>query len=117
MVERLQLYVEGRIAAEHHGQYFFRGLDQALGPTRLLRLEGGHLDGQFGGALNVLQITEFPALHLRAIAKVGVFGQGVVLPATRSVNRGAAPHAGSPVEIEKGDGARSPAVLENKVTI
>ena len=40
-----------------------------------------------------------------------------MLPASRSVNRSAAPHAGSPVEIEEGVGARSPAVLKNKVAI
>src|ERR1700691_3409650 len=115
MVERLQFYVERRIAAEHHGQYFFRGLDQALGPTGLLRLERGHLYRQFGGTLNVLQITKFPALQLRPVAKVGVFGQGVVLPPSGPINRSPAPHAGGPVEIEKRVSARSPAVLENEM--
>ena len=63
-------------------QNFFRGLDESFGPTRLLCFEGRHFDGHFGGTFDILKIFEAPALQLRAIAEVGVFGQRVMLPAS-----------------------------------
>ena len=68
------------------GQDFFAGLDEALGPACLLGFEGGHFDGEFGGALDVLQVFELPAFELGAVAEVGVFGEGVVLPAAGFVD-------------------------------
>ena len=94
-----------------------RALDQALGPARLLRLEGGHLDGQLGRALHVLQVEKLPSLDLRAIAQVGVFGQGVVLPAAGLFDGADAPHAGGAVEIEEDAGAGAAAVLQHEVAV
>jgi len=80
----------------------------------LLGFEGGHLDGDFGGALNVLEVFEFPAEDLGAIAEVGVLGEGVVLPAAGLVDDAAAPDAGGAVEVEEEAGAGARAVLEDE---
>ena len=108
---------QGTIALEYVGQDLLGGLDEALGPARLLGLEGGHLDGQLGGALDVLQVFEFPAFKLGAIAEVGVLGEGVVLPAAGFVDGVAAPHAGGAVEIEEDAGAGAAAVFEDEVAV
>ena len=94
-----------------------RALDEALGPAGLLGLEGGHLDGELGGALDVLEVFELPALELRAIAEVGVFGEGVVLPAAGFVDGLATPHAGGAVEVEEDAGAGAATVLEDEVAV
>ncbi len=105
-------------AGVHHLRQVFDGaLDQSLGPARLLRLEGGHLDGQLGRALHILQIEKLPSLQLRAIAQIGVFRQGVVLPAARVVDGLDAPHSGRAVEIEEDARARAAAMLEHKVAV
>ena len=62
-------------------QHLDAGLDEPLGPARLLGFEGGHLDGQLRRALDLGQVFELPAGQLRAVAQVGVFGERVVLPA------------------------------------
>ena len=76
----------GHVGAEDAGQNLFACLDEALGPARLLGFEGGHLDGELGGAFDVLQVLELPAHHLGTVAEVGVFGEGVVLPAAGLVD-------------------------------
>ena len=73
--------VPGHVRRENSGQDFLGGLHQALGPARLLRFEAVHIDGQLGSALDVGKIQKFPAVELRAIGKIGVFGERVVLPA------------------------------------
>ena len=50
--------------SEDDEQQLDAGLDEALGPSRLLRLEGRHLDREFGGAFNFREIFEFPTGHL-----------------------------------------------------
>src|SRR5271157_4274581 len=104
-------------SAQHLRQVFFRALDEALGPACLLRLKGGHLDRQLGGAFHVLQVTELPSLQLRAVAEVGIFGEGVVLPSAGVVDRLAPPHPGGAVEVEEHSGARSTAVLQHEVSV
>src|ERR1700686_2730154 len=99
------------------GQNFIAGLDQSLRPARLLSFKRGHLNRQFSGALDILKIDEFPSLELGAIGKVGVLGQGVVLPATRFVNRPATPDSGRAVEVEEDSAAGAPGMLEHKVPI
>ena len=99
------------------GQNLLAGLDQSLGPARLLRLECRHLHRQFGRTLHVLQVNELPSLELGAIGEIGVFGQRVVLPAARFVDGGAPPHSGRAVEIEEEPGARAAGVLENEVSV
>src|SRR5208283_2630251 len=117
MEKRFGFYVEGRIRAEHPGQNFYRGLDQTLGPARLLRLEAVHVHGKFGSALDVRQVEKFPAFQLRAVGEIRVLGQGVVLPAAGGVDGRAAPHASSAVEIEEGAAARAPAVFHDEVAV
>ena len=88
-----------------------------LGPACLLGFEGGHLNGQLCGALDVLEVHELPADHLRAVAEVGVFGEGVVLPAAGLADDAGAPHAGGAVEVEEDAGAAAASVLEDKVAV
>ena len=98
-------------------QDFLRGLHQALGPARLLRLEGVHLHRQFGRAVDFRQIEKLPAADLRAIGKIGVFGERVVLPAARVFNGGAAPDARGAVEIEEQTAAEARRMLDGKVAV
>ena len=107
----------GHVGAEDLGQNLDAGLDEPLGPARLLGFEGGHLDGQLGGALDVGQVLELPAGHLRAVAEVGVFGERVVLPAAAVGDGLAAPHAGGAVEVEELAGAGARAMLEDEVAV
>src|ERR1700709_310121 len=107
MVKRLDFGMEGDIAAEDARQNLLRRLDQPLGPARLLRLEGGHLDGHLSRTGDVLQISELPALQLCAIPQIGIFGGRVMLPAASLFNRGAAPHPGGAVEVEEDARART----------
>ena len=81
------LDVPGHVGAQNARQDFLGRLHQALGPARLLRFEGVHLHGQLGGALDFRQVEKFPAAELRAVGKVGVFGERVVLPAAGFVDQ------------------------------
>ena len=74
-------------------------------------LKGGHLDGQLGGALDVLEVLELPADHLGAVGEVGVFCEGVVLPAASLRDDLGAPHAGGAVEVEEDACSRPASVL------
>src|SRR5207245_10223288 len=101
----------------YFGQDFFCGLHEALGPARLLGFEAVHVHGKLGSALDLRKIEKLPALELRAIGKIGVFGKRVVLPAAGVVNGFAAPHTGCAVEIEEGAASRTRAVLDDKVAV
>ena len=83
------------------GRIFFPGLDQSFGPARLLRFERGHLDRQFCRTFDILQIDELPAFELRAIGKVGVFGERVVLPAAGFVDRCRRQTPAVPLKLKK----------------
>src|SRR4029077_19867353 len=48
---------------------------QSLGPACLLGFEGRHLDREFGGAFDVLQVDEFPSFPLCAIREISVLGE------------------------------------------
>src|SRR5438552_5757231 len=104
-------------ASPDRRQQFPANLDQPLGPARLLSFEGVHLHWQLGRAGDRRIVDEFPAVQLGAIAEVRVFGQGIVLPAARILDGGAAPHAPSSVEIEKAPREITPAVLDYKVAV
>src|SRR5439155_12608133 len=93
------------------------GLDQALGPAGLLRLERIHLNRKFGGTNNVPQIEKFPSDHLRAIAQVCIFSEGVVLPSTGSFDSLASPDSSSAVEVEEPARQMPAAMFENEVPI
>src|SRR5215472_10427129 len=117
MVESLNLDAPRHVAFEDPGQYLLAGLDQSLGPACLLGLESGHLNGQLGRALDILHILELPALELRAVREVGVFGQRVMLPAAAIFDSLAPPHPGGAVEVEEDLAARAAAMLENEMPV
>ena len=111
------LDVPGCIRTKNLRKDFFCGLHQALGPARLLCFEAVHIDGKFTGTFHVREIEKLPAFELRAIGKISVFGQGVVLPTARGIDRGAAPDSGGAVEIEERATARAAAVFYDKVAV
>ena len=117
VIPGFELLVPGDVGAEDVGERLLGDLDEALGPARLLGLEGGHFDGELGGALDVLQVLELPAFELGAVAEVGVFGEGVVLPTAGFVDGLTPPHAGGAVEVEEDAGAGAAAVLEDEVAV
>ena len=86
MIPGLEFHPEWLLALEHARQDFFAGLNQTLGPARLLGFESGHFYWKFSRTLNVLAVDKFPAFELGAIRKIGVFGQRVVLPAAGIVD-------------------------------
>src|SRR5581483_1074718 len=109
--------MEWLIALENARQNFLAGLDQSFGPARLLRFERGHLNWQFCGTLNVLQINKFPAFELRTVRKIGIFGEGIVLPSTSLFNRLFPPDTGRSIEIKKNIAAGASRVLEHEMSI
>src|SRR5208282_6416288 len=98
------------VALQNPRQYFLRNLDQSFCPARLLRLECRHFHRQLSRAFDVLQINELPTNELRAIRKVGIFGERVMLPSTCLIDSAAPPHAGRAIEIKKNATARPPRV-------
>ncbi len=107
----------GCVRFENFGQDFFRGLHKALGPARLLGFEAVHIHRKLGSALDLGEVQKFPALELRAIGKIGVFGERVVFPAAGIVNGFAAPDAGGAVEIEEGAAAGTRTVLDDEMAV
>ena len=103
--------------APDDGQKFLGGLNQALGPARLLVLEGADIGRQFAFAGNLGEIEELPAAKLGAIAEIGVFGERVVLPSAGFLDGPAPPDSGRAVEVEKAAGARPRTVLQNEVSV
>ncbi len=83
----------------------------------LLHLEAVHLDGQFGGAIQAGDVHEAPAFELGAIAEVGIFGEGIVLPAARVIDHGLAQNAGRAVEVEEVAGARTRSMLQDEMAV
>ena len=63
------------------------------------------------------EIEKFPTAKLCAIGKVGVFGEGVVLPAAGVGDGRAAPDTGRAVEIEEGAAAGARAVLDDEMAV
>jgi hypothetical protein len=61
VVDGFNLLLAGDGGFPDEGQALFAALDEAFGPARLLGFEGGHLDGQLGGALDVWEVFELPA--------------------------------------------------------
>ena len=61
--------------------------------------------------------TNLPAAKLRAIGKVGIFGERVVLPAAGIVDHGAPPDSRSSVEIEKVAAPRPRAMFDHEMAV
>src|SRR5437762_497070 len=65
----------------HPPKQFYSDLNDALGPSTLLRLESVYLDRKLRGHVIVGKINKVPAHQLGAIGEVSVLGKRVVLPA------------------------------------
>src|SRR5580693_1212333 len=114
MEKGFRFNVPWRIGTQDFRQNFYRGLHQAFSPARLLGFEAVHVHRKFGSTLNLWEVEKLPAFELRAIRKIGVFGERVVFPATGFIDGFAAPHPGSAVKIEKRSAARAGPVLDDK---
>ena len=117
MIPGLQLYVESLIALKYLGQNLLAGLDQPFGPSSLLRFERGHLYRQFRGTLHILQVNKFPAFELGPIGEIGVFGQRVVLPAARFLDRGRRHTPAVPLKLKKTLLAGAAGVFEHEMPV
>ncbi len=73
--------------------------------------------GKLGGGDEIGEEDEAPALELRTVAEIEVFGEGIVLPAAGVFDAGAAPEAGGAVEIEEAAAAAAGGLLEEQVAI
>src|ERR1700681_769733 len=108
---------EWQLAAPDPRQQFLARLNRAFGPTMLLGLETVHVDRQFGGRNNVGKKNKFPTSQLRAIAKIEIFTERVVLPPTRLLDTRAAPKTGGAVEIKKASAAAARRLLKQKMAV
>ena len=117
VIPGFNLGVKRRIATKHPRQNLYPRLHQPLGPACLLRLERRHLHRQFRRAFHILQVDELPSLELRPIRKIRIFGQRVVLPAARFLNRSPPPHSRRAIEIEKQPGARASRMFQHEMTV
>src|SRR5260221_5678437 len=117
MEEGFGLHAERQIPFQNARQEFPAGLDRALCPASLLRLELLHFDRHFGRRDQPGHEDELPPAQLRAIAQIEIFRERIVLPAAGVLDCDAAPNAGSAVEIEEASAAMATAVLENEMTV
>ena len=91
-----------RLGGPENGyEQLFGCLDTALGPAKLLALEGVDRDRDFCRHDHVWQIGDAPAAQLRPIAEVEILGKRVLLPAAGLLYAGTPPQAGSAVEVEQ----------------
>src|SRR5262249_38677362 len=117
VIPRLDLHPDRLVASKHTRENLLSGLDQSLSPARLLGLECGHFDRKLSGAFDILAIDKLPALELRTIGEIGIFGQRVVLPAASVIYRLTPPDTRSSVEIKKYVVAGAARVFEHKMAI
>ena len=114
---RLDLDRQREIAPPDARKKFFAGLDRAFRPAMLLRFEAVHVDRQFRRRHDIGQEDKLPALELRAVAEVEVFGERVVLPATGFSDARFAPESGRAVEIKEASAAAARDLLEEEVAV
>jgi len=105
------------VSDEHAAEQLARGLHRALRPAKLLRPKRGHVFGQLGGRHDVRPVHETPTHELRAIRKVQVLGERVVLPATGFVDGSTAPDATRAGEVEHAARAEARAVLHEVMAV
>src|SRR5260370_33339926 len=98
----------------NRGQQFFASLDGSLCPAMLLRLESVHVHWKLSGSHNIGQKNKFPALELSPIAKIEIFREGIVLPASAFFDPCAPPEAGGSIEIEKAATPAASGLLKQK---
>ena len=117
MKEGFGLDAKRQVGAQNARQQLAAGLNRALRPAVLLRLERVHLHRHFRRRDEIRHEHELPAPELRAITEVEVLGERVVLPAARIIDRRAAPDACRPVEVEETAAAMAAAVLEDEMPV
>src|SRR5271167_645762 len=117
MKESFSFDVPRRVGSHNARKNLFCGLHQAFSPASLLRFEAVHVDGQFRSAFDLREIEKLPALELRAIGKIGIFGERVVLPAAGFFDGCTAPDACGAVEIEKSAATRARTMLDDEMAV
>ena len=115
--ERFDLDLQRLVRTQDPRQQLHAGLDRALRPAVLLRLEGVHFHRHFRRRDDVREEHEPPADELGAVAEVEILGQRVMLPSARRLDRFTPPHPRGAVEIEEAPGAVPAAVLEHEVRV
>src|SRR5439155_21959540 len=113
----LQLDRKRKPTAPDRGQQFFTGLDGALCPAMLLRLEAVHVYWQLCWSDDIGKINKFPACKLGAIAEIEVLAQGIVLPASTLFDTRTPPEASSSTKIEKSAAAAAGGLLKSEMSI
>ena len=83
----------------------------------LLRFEAVHVHRQLRRSHDVGKINEFPARELGAIAKIEVFAQRIVLPASALLDTRTSPETGGSIEIKKTAAAAARSLLQQKMSI
>src|SRR6266568_5129171 len=83
----------------------------------LLRFKAVHIHRQLRRSHNIGEKDKFPASELSTIAKIEIFGEGIVLPASPSFDAGASPETSRPIEIKKAATAAARSLLEQEVPI
>src|SRR3979411_1532650 len=92
---------ERQLAAPNPGQEFLASLNGTFGPAMLLRLKPIHIHRQFRRCYHVGEKNKFPIRELRAVTKIEIFAERIVLPAASFLNAGAAPKPGCTVKIKE----------------
>ena len=117
MQKRLRLHAPRHVGSQYRRQHLPAGLDRALGPAVLLRLECAHLHRQLGRRHHVRQKDEPPAGKLSPVAQIQILGQRIVLPAAGRFDRGPPPDAGRAVEVEEASAAVPAPMLQHEVPV
>src|SRR5271157_2570194 len=117
MEERFSFDMPRHAGFHYARKDFLRSLHQAFGPAGLLCFEAVHIDRQFGSALDFREVEKLPALELRAVGKIRVFCEGVVLPTAGFIDGCAAPDSGGAIEIKKRAATRARAMLHDEVAV
>ena len=105
------------LGSQNARQQLDGSLAAAFGPTVGLLFEADDLGWKFRRRGVLRQINKLPALQLRAIRKIQIFGQRIVLPAAGIIDGRATPHPGGSVEMHKPAAAITGGVLDHEVTI
>ena len=83
----------------------------------LLRLESVHVHWKFSGSHNIGQKNKFPASQLSPIAKIEIFSEGIMLPASAFFDTCAPPKTSGPIEVEEAATPAPRGLLEQKMPI
>ena len=83
----------------------------------LLRLKCVHFNRQLGRRHDFRQKQKPPTLDLRAIAEIEVFGERIVLPASRSLDTSPPPDARRAIKVEEPPRAGARRLLDEEVTV